>query len=74
MNCRNKVDATFLVTFDLSFQYFKGAVQRIREAQAGLDFPIQVGIGIDITGTGIRLGSLAKVLVIVLHDFMTLLE
>ncbi|XP_022345533.2 pyruvate kinase PKM-like [Crassostrea virginica] len=41
-------------------EYFKGAVQRIREAQAGLDFPIQVGIGIDITGTGIRLGSLAK--------------
>ncbi|XP_048745613.2 pyruvate kinase-like [Ostrea edulis] len=41
-------------------EYFKGAVQRIREAQAGLDVPIQVGIGIDITGTGIRVGTLAK--------------
>ena len=49
-------------------------MQRIREAQAGLEVPIQVGIGIDITGTGIRLGSLAKVLVIVLHDFMILIE
>lgn len=52
-------------------KYFKGAVQRIREAQAGLDVPIQVGIGIDITGTGIRVGTLAKVIQILLSNYYT---